>query len=76
MWKPIIGLLGAVGLYLLQLWTGPKAPKPTIDPRAVLAEGIEKKDAALVATAAQLRHEETQGLLAKWRLLKAKRRGK
>lgn len=75
MWKAFFGLLASVGLYLLELWTGPRPPKPTVDPRAVLAEGLEKKDPALVATAAQMRHEETQGLLAKLRLLKA-RRGK
>lgn len=76
MWKGIMGLLAVLGLKLLELWGKPKPPKPTPDPRAVLAEGLDKKEPALVATAAQLRHEETQGLLAKWRLLQAKRRGK
>lgn len=74
MWKMIFGLLASVGLYLLELWSGPRPPKPTVDPRAVLAEGLDKQDAALVATAAQMRHDETQGLLAKWRLLKARRK--
>ena len=73
MWKALFGLLASMGLYLLELWTGPRPAQPTVDPRAVLAEGLAKKDAAKVATAAQMRHEKTQELLAKWRLLKARR---
>jgi hypothetical protein len=71
MWKAIEAL---ARLLLLALDRALSWPEPVVlTAKQVLADGLRRKDAAAVATAMEMRHQETKELLRQWQLEQARR---
>ena len=75
MLKLLTGLVALVALVVQKLME-PAKPVAILRADQVLAQGLRTKDAALVATANQMRHDATAELLRRWELRKAKGGGK
>jgi hypothetical protein len=70
-WKAIAGIVALVALVVQKLME-PGKPVAILRADQVLAQGLRKHDAALVATAHQMRHDATAELLRRWEIKRAK----